>query len=164
MQLDHGAMAMVPQSLDDEIEGADGAALPVHVPDGSRPAASGADEGAVSDEVRDLLATIHRLEIIVEEETAALETGKRIDFDEFSMRKSRSMLEFVRLMRTRMHLSGESQIRHEIRRLRQKLERNRTILEMHYDAVREVATIIVRAIKEAESDGTYSATASQEGK
>ena len=28
-----------------------------------------------------------------------------------------------------------------------------------YDAVREVATIIVRAIREAESDGTYARTA-----
>jgi hypothetical protein len=67
-------------------------------------------------------------------------------------------------MRARNHLGGDSEIREEIRRLRQKLERNRAILEMHYDAVREVATIIVRAIKEAESDGTYSANALQDSK
>jgi len=35
---------------------------------------------------------------------------------------------------------------------------------MHYSAVREVASIIIMAIKEAESDGTYSITASQDGK
>ena len=35
---------------------------------------------------------------------------------------------------------------------------------MHYDAVREVATIIVKAIKEAESDGTYTGRTAQDGK
>lgn len=160
MQVDNGAMAMVAESLNVETDGLDAAALPVHVPDvGSEEA-----DDVRSDEVRGLLATIRRLESLVEEETVALETGKKIDFDEFSARKSRSMLEFVRLMRTRTHLGGETQITEEIRRLRQKLERNRAILEMHYDAVREVATIIVRAIREAESDGTYSASASQESK
>jgi flagellar biosynthesis/type III secretory pathway chaperone len=164
MQVDDGAMAMVAQSLDEETEGLDGALLPVHVPDASRQAAPGEADGVMSDDVRALLAAIRRLESVVEEETAALETGRRIDFDEFSARKSRSMLEFVRLMRGRVNLGNESQIREDIRRLRRKLERNRTILEMHYDAVREVATIIVRAIKEAESDGTYSANAMQDGK
>ncbi len=68
-----------------------------------------------------------------------------------SARKSRSMLEFVRLMRARMHLGNEVEITEEIQRLREKLERNRSILEMHYDAVREVAAIIVKAIKEADA-------------
>src|ERR1700753_2352998 len=56
-----------------------------------------------SEEVSGLLAAIRRLENIVEEETVALATGQKIDFEDFSARKSRSMLEFVRLMRARMH-------------------------------------------------------------
>jgi len=114
--------------------------------------------------LRGLLAAIRRLASIVEEETVALTTGQKIDFDDFSARKSRSMLEFVRLMRARMHLGGEVEITEEIQRLREKLERNRSILEMHYDAVREVASIIVKAVKEAESDGTYTGRAAQDGK
>jgi hypothetical protein len=74
------------------------------------------------------------------------------------------MLEFVRLMRARIHLGGEPQITEEIQRLREKLERNRAILEMHYAAVRDVASIIVKAIREAESDGTYSARATWNSK
>ena len=145
------------------------ALLPVLLPIvGSEVAFDGTDvarsEGERSDEVRGLLMAIRRLESIIEEETAALATGKKIDFDDFSARKSRSMLEFVRLMRARMHLGGETEITEEIQRLREKLERNRSILEMHYDAVREVATIIVRAIKEAESDGTYTGRAAQDAK
>ena len=157
MQIDSSAMAVMAESYDAPIEGRDGTMLPVHVPDvGGEAMETG---GVRSDEVHGLLAAIRRLESVVEEETVALETGKKIDFDDFSARKSRSMLEFVRLMRARMHLGGEAEVTEEVQRLRQKLERNRKILEMHYDAVREVATIIVRAIREAESDGTYARTA-----
>ncbi|WP_375312974.1 flagellar biosynthesis protein FlgN [Bradyrhizobium sp. A5] len=140
------------------------ALLPVLLPNVGKEAEIDGADGARFDEMRGLLAAIRRLESIVEEETAALATGKKVDFDDFSARKSRSMLEFVRLMRARMHLGSEVEITEEIQRLREKLERNRSILEMHYDAVREVATIIVRAIKDAESDGTYTGRTTQDGK
>jgi hypothetical protein len=121
-------------------------------------------EATRAEEIGGLLSSIRRLENIVEEETTALATGQKVDFDDFSARKSRSMLEFVRLMRARMHLGGETEITEQIQRLREKLERNRSLLEMHYDAVREVAAIIVRAIKESESDGTYTGRAVRDGK
>jgi hypothetical protein len=121
-------------------------------------------EATRSEEIRGLLAAIRRLEDIIEEETTALATGQKVDFDDFSMRKSRSMLEFVRLMRARMHLGSETEVTDEIQRLREKLERNRSLLEMHYDAVREVAAIIVKAIKDAESDGTYTGRTAREAK
>lgn len=140
------------------------ALLPVLLPNVGGEAVVDRAEAARADEVRGLLAAIRRLESIVEEETVALATGKKIDFDDFSARKSRSMLEFVRLMRARMHLGSEVEITEEVQRLREKLERNRSILEMHYDAVREVATIIVKAIKDANSDGTYTGRATQDGK
>src|SRR3954451_18534361 len=141
----------------------DGAMLPALLP----VFASGAvpDDGETrSEELRGLLAAILRLENIVEEETVALTTGNKVDFDEFSARKSRGMLEFVRLMRARMHLGGEVEVTTQVQRLRQKLERNRAVLEMHYDAVREVAAIIVKAVREADSDGTYSGRAARDGK
>ncbi len=170
MQAQEGAAALVMEQpvVDTEVMTADtvsgDALLPVLLPNvGGEVEIDGAD-AAKLEEMRGLLAAIRRLENIVEEETAALGTGKKIDFDDFSARKSRSMLEFVRLMRARMHLGSEAEITEEIQRLREKLERNRSVLEMHYDAVREVATIIVKAIKEAESDGTYTGRAAQDGK
>lgn len=169
MQAQEGAAAMaIDQAVADTgemtAEAAGEALLPALLPMvGNEPVVEGAD-AVRSDEMRGLLAAIRRLASIVEEETAALATGQKIDFDDFSARKSRSMLEFVRLMRARMHLGGEVEITEEIRRLRDKLERNRSILEMHYDAVREVASIIVEAIKEAESDGTYTGRAAQDGR
>lgn len=157
MQIESGALAMMAEPFDVQSDGRDGTTLPVHVPDVGGEAVQAS--GAKSDEVHGLLAAIRRLENVVEEETVALETGKKIDFDDFSARKSRSMLEFVRLMRARIYLGSRTEVTEEVQRLREKLERNRKILEMHYDAVREVATIIVRAIREAESDGTYARTA-----
>jgi len=170
MQAQEGAAALVmEQPVVDTgamtVEAAsDDALLPVLLSNVGGEAVVDGAEAARADEVRGLLAAIRRLEAIVEEETVALATGKKIDFDDFSARKSRSMLEFVRLMRARMHLGSEVEITEEIQRLREKLERNRSILEMHYDAVREVAAIIVKAIKEAESDGTYTGRAAQDGK
>ncbi|MGY8666527.1 flagellar biosynthesis protein FlgN [Bradyrhizobium sp. UFLA05-109] len=164
MQAEEGATSMAAEQWDTETGGPGAAALPVHVPDvRAEPAPLPADPSR-SDEVRGLLAAIRRLESVIEEETLALQTGKKIDFDDFSARKSRSMLEFVRLMRAQLHLGAEAEVTDEIQNLRRKLEKNRAVLEMHYDAVREVAEIIVRAIREAESDGTYSGRTSQEGK
>ncbi|MBR0960968.1 flagellar biosynthesis protein FlgN [Bradyrhizobium japonicum] len=170
MQVPEGAAAMAIDQVVAETEvmtteaAAGDALLPVLLPIANGKAMADAANAVRSDEVRGLLAAIRRLAGIVEEETVALAAGQKIDFDEFSARKSRSMLEFVRLMRARMHLGGEVEITEEIQRLREKLERNRSILEMHYDAVREVAGIIVKAIKEAESDGTYTGRAAQDGK
>ena len=168
MQVQEGAAALVMEQPVADIEAATEAAadalLPALLPDPGSEVVTADTVAARSDEMRGLLAAIRRLESIVEEETVALATGKKIDFDDFSARKSRSMLEFARLMRARMHLGGEIEITEEIQRLREKLERNRSVLEMHYDAVREVAAIIVKAIKEAESDGTYTGRTAQDGK
>jgi hypothetical protein len=170
MQTQDSAATMVIEQPVADIEvipteaAANDALLPVLVPIVGSEAVVDDAEAARSDEVRGLLAAIRRLEGIVEEETIALTTGQKIDFDDFSARKSRSMLEFVRLMRARMHLGGEVEVTEQIQQLREKLERNRSVLEMHYDAVREVAGIIVKAIKEAESDGTYTGRAAQDGK
>lgn len=169
MHADDGTMSTVAELGETGIEGLGEAALgeaalPVHLPDAGKEATFKAAGSTGSDEVLGLLAAIRRLEGVVEEETVALKTGKKIDFDDFSMRKSRGMLEFLRLMRAQIHIGGEAHITEEIQRLRQKLERNHAVLEMHLEAVREVAAIIVRAIREAESDGTYNAGASQESK
>src|SRR5947209_9852675 len=100
MQAQEGAAALEMEQpvVDTEamaIEVASGdALLPVLLPNLGGEAVIGGVEAVKSDEVHGLLAAIRRLESIVEEETAALATGKKIDFDDFSARKSRSMLEF----------------------------------------------------------------------
>jgi hypothetical protein len=164
MHVDDAATSTMGESWEAEAEGLGITALPVHVPDAGTEATFIPADYVKSDGVRGLLAVIRRLDSLVEEETVALETRKKIDFDDFSTRKSRNMLEFVRLMRVQVDVGRETQVAEEIQRLRQKLERNRAVLEMHFEAAREVAATIVRAIRDAESDGTYSANPSQERK
>jgi hypothetical protein len=164
MQAEFGATGVVAEQPDTKTEGRNVVALPVPLPDAGVVAVSREPGQPGSDELDGLFAAIRRLQSVVEEETVALQTGKKIDFGEFSTRKSHSMLEFIRLMRVQLPQGAESEVAREIQKLRDKLERNRAVLEMHYDAVREVAEIIVRAIREAESDGTYSGKNAQDGK
>ena len=51
----------------------------------------------------------------------------------------------------------------QLARLRASLVRNQTALQIHLDAVREVAAIIARSIQEVESDGTYSQAGRRQG-
>ena len=50
----------------------------------------------------------------------------------------------------------DEQARFRLDRLSEKLERNRRVLDVQLRAVREVSDIIAGAIRDAESDGTYS--------
>ena len=49
-------------------------------------------------------------------------------------------------------------MRGELERLRAKLQRNLATLEIHLKAVRQVCSLITRAIETEESDGTYSSS------
>jgi hypothetical protein len=40
--------------------------------------------------------------------------------------------------------------------LKDKLERNQAVLRLHLEAVREVAELLAKAARDADSDGTYS--------
>jgi hypothetical protein len=103
-----------------------------------------------------LQIAVRRLEETVELETDALRSRKPVDLTEFNNRKSQGLLELDRALR----MLGESQpsddMKAALKSLRDKLDQNRDVLKTHLDAVREVAGIIADAIRNAESDGTYS--------
>lgn len=100
---------------------------------------------------------VERLEEVVEAETAALLSNSMADLEEFNRRKSQSLLELTRLARTLQDGSGSPEIRRRLEELRSKLDRNHSTLEMHLKAVQEVSDIVSKAIRSADSDGTYSA-------
>lgn len=110
-----------------------------------------------------LLYAILRLEAIIDEEIAALQSLRRVDYDGFSRRKNRGLLELVRSSKASAGADRDPQLAGEIARLRTKLDKNRALLLLHFDAVRAVADIICKSLREAESDGTYVA-ASRAGK
>jgi hypothetical protein len=97
-----------------------------------------------------------RLEQVIDQETAALQTRGGVDLKDFNDRKSLGLLELTRAMR---HIEGtapDQALQSRLTRLRNKLEINRAALKMHLDAVREISTILSDAMRNAESDGTYS--------
>lgn len=102
------------------------------------------------------LNAIERLTVTIDEETDKLESRTPVDFDSFSQRKNRGLLELTRVMRQAQGIEFDPRVVAHLSRLRASLVRNQAALQMHLDAVREVAAIIAKSIQEVESDGTYS--------
>jgi hypothetical protein len=101
-------------------------------------------------------AALRRLEKALDEENAALAAFDSRNLGEYSRIKTQSLLELQRSA----SIFGSSHVAPEISQfldsLRQKLELNRWLLLLHLEAAREVTTVITSAIRDAESDGTYS--------
>lgn len=101
-------------------------------------------------------AAVNRLADIVDEETAALRGRTPIDLKASNDRKSLGLIELNRVLRLIESTKPEPSTLKVLERLNGKLEANRHFLKLHLEAVREVAAIISRTIREADSDGTYS--------
>jgi hypothetical protein len=102
--------------------------------------------------------SILRLEEIIDQETEALRSRKAVDLKSFNDRKSQALLELTRLLRHVQGGAGNPQLKSRMESVRAKLEVNRALLKMHFEAVREIAETLSDAIRNAESDGTYSHT------
>jgi hypothetical protein len=107
------------------------------------------------------LNTLERLEQVIDTETAALQEYNSVDLSEFNHKKRHGVLELSRAMRVLDEETLEF-AQGPLQRLRDKVEKNLSILEIHMRAVHAVSEIIARAIQERESDGTYSRLANSE--
>lgn len=99
---------------------------------------------------------IERLEDVVDQETAALKGRTAADLREFNNRKSQGLLELSRSLRHFQAAPPSDTVLARLAGLREKLDTNKAVLELHLQAVREVSTVMADAIRDAESDGTYS--------
>jgi hypothetical protein len=102
--------------------------------------------------------SIMRLEEVIDQETEALRSRKSVDLKGFNDRKGQALLELTRLLRHVQGGAGNPQLQARMASVRAKLEVNRALLKMHLEAVREIAETLSDAIRNAESDGTYSHT------
>lgn len=102
------------------------------------------------------LVAIERLKATIDEETSKLESRDVVDFDTFSQRKNRGLLELTRAIRVTSDIQDDPRVAPQLTHLRASLIRNQAALQIHLDAVREVSAIIAKSIQEVESDGTYS--------
>lgn len=105
-----------------------------------------------------LTQCLDRLEETIEAETAALLARDLIAMDEFNRRKSQSLLEITRIMRTVKDGAIDPAAVKRVEGLREKLAVNHSILERYMRAVQEISSIVSGAIQNANSDGTYSAS------
>lgn len=110
------------------------------------------------------LEAVARVEAVVEAETELLRSNQPAKLDEFNHRKIRCLLELSRAVNGMDPGALGDDGRARLETLRSKLEGNLRVLQMHLTAVREVASLITRAIQDAESDGTYTGRLPQMGR
>ena len=102
------------------------------------------------------LRAIERVEQIVDQETYALKRHERGNLGDFNHKKSHGLLELTRAIRTLGSPAAGQSLEPRLRTLQAKLKENGEVLKMHLEAVQEISTVMARAIRDGESDGTYS--------
>jgi hypothetical protein len=100
------------------------------------------------------MGIMDRLEQIIDAETDSLTRNLPDRIGESGQRKRQGLLELGRAMR---HLRGKAspEVQDRLNAFSGKLENNRRMLDIHLRAVRDVADLIARSLREMDSDGTY---------
>lgn len=123
-------------------------------------------QGDASSAFECFIATVQRIEQILDRETELLD-GREIEAPhDFNREKRLALVELTRCLaalRDRDCLAAGFDAKPALARLRHRLEANLTALETHMKAVGEVAACIALAIVEHESDGTYSVVSNGRG-
>ena len=101
-------------------------------------------------------AALLRLEKALDQENEALVAFDSQHLGEYSRIKTQSLLELQRSAASLSPDQAPPELLQLLSNLRQKLELNRWLLLLHLEAAKEVTTVITSAIRDAESDGTYS--------
>jgi hypothetical protein len=105
---------------------------------------------------------IEYLGAVIDQETHALRARAHVDLTEFNNRKNQGLLELNRALRSLDPTAGKS-MAPRLAELRAKLDVNRALLKTHMEAVREVASVVAEAIRDSDSDGTYSSSIRPDG-
>ena len=115
------------------------------------------DRGFISPETYDaFFAVVDRLETTIAGETKALAANRHDDLGEFTRQKRQGFLELNRIVNALNNTIPSQDVIARLAKFKRILEANDSALRTHLDAMAEVTDIIVRVMREAESDGTYS--------
>lgn len=98
---------------------------------------------------------LQRLESVLDEETAQLGRGKVVDLKQFSERKTQVLMDLSRLNRAVQPAGGDGRLKTVMTRLSDKMQANGAALRMHLEACQEITSVLTEAIRDSESDGTY---------
>jgi hypothetical protein len=102
-----------------------------------------------------VFSIIARIESYLDEETAALSKSLEFDFKSSNDRKNQGLLDLNQAMRRLQRSDVNSDLQMRLVAFREKLAVNLRRIQLHLDAVREIAAMLSEAIQSAESDGTY---------
>ncbi|MCG6859109.1 MAG: hypothetical protein LJE67_13710 [Salaquimonas sp.] len=91
---------------------------------------------------------------VLDQERAALGDMARTQFGDFTRQKLQLLVQLNRAVQSPTLLPAS--IEEKLRRARRMLDDNAAVLKRRMDAIREVAALISKEIRDAESDGTYS--------
>ncbi len=104
-----------------------------------------------------VLPVVERLSDAIQAENEALAARRVVDYHAQSKCKGQALLELVRLEPALANLKFDPRARGALSKLTARLEINQRLLEAELRAARTVAEIVARAMREGQSDGTYSA-------
>ena len=104
-----------------------------------------------------ILAAIERLIDVIERETRDLAGPGPVDYRAHSQRKSQGLLELSRLEPKLAGVRSHPRARAALAELLRRLDDNQKLLHARLRAARTIADVLARAIRDGQSDGTYSA-------
>jgi hypothetical protein len=103
------------------------------------------------------LPVVERLTRTVAAETEDIAAGRPAPYELYGQRKNQGLLELNRLLPTLAQARGGERLRAALGELNAALEANKRALGVQLKASIAVAEIIARAIRDGQSDGTYTA-------
>lgn len=110
---------------------------------------------AVSNDHR-IQSVLGRLETIIDNENEKIGKDPKFDLKVSNAHKSRCLYELTMLFRDTPHEEIASGYINQVRGIKEKLAVNARRVEAHLNAVRAVADLLKNAIRDADTDGTYS--------
>lgn len=117
---------------------------------------------ATSPAIESCIRAVERVEALISEETAALRSSPPRQLGDLNHRKSHGLLDLTRAVRALSREGGPPKpgsapsLEAHIRSLQAKLKENNAVLLMHLEAMQEISNVVSRAMRDADSDGTYS--------
>ncbi|MGI9514427.1 MAG: hypothetical protein ACR2OL_16110 [Anderseniella sp.] len=114
-----------------------------------------AARASAATQVSAIMRVVKGLRKILEEEVELLNKDPLADINEITNSKTLYLLELSRMTRRMGEIPVDSVVHGQIMELREALSLNGEALKVHLDASRSVSETIKKAIRDEESDGTY---------
>jgi hypothetical protein len=100
-------------------------------------------------------SVIQRIEECIDDETTALDQSPNYDLKASNDRKSQGLVDLNQAMRRLKSTDVNEDLQMRLQMFRNKLAINLRKIRLHLEAVKEITAVLSDAIKNAESDGTY---------